>query len=179
MLLPWHDREMKQLSTVEAPAELSRLRREDTAAMAAAVQALTQPNNAEVIQKLEHFMAASGPRSTVRIRHGDHLLVRDQLVIGDEENLISYDPNTGKELVRFLGHDGPVRSVSLHPNGMSMASGGVDKSVRVWDTGEGSQSYCFETGRRVTGVAFSPQHQLAMGFGDSQIMISDMREPRK
>jgi len=111
--------------------------------------------------------------------HGDHLLVRDQLVIGDEESLISYDPNTGQELVRFLGHDGPVRSVSLHPNGMSMASGGVDKSVRVWDTGEGSQSYCFETGRRVTGVAFSPQHQLAMGFGDSQIMISDMREPRK
>ena len=25
----------------------------------------------------------------------------------------------------------------------------------------------------------SKQHQLAMGFGDSQIMVSDMREPRK
>ena len=110
--------------------------------------------------------------------HGDHLLVKDQLVIGDDQGLISYDPSTGTELVRFLGHDGPVRSVSLHPNGMSMASGGTDKSVRVWDTGEGSQSYCFETGRRVTSVAFSPQHQLAMAFADSQIMISDMREPR-
>ena len=111
--------------------------------------------------------------------HGDHLLVKDQLVIGDDESLISYDPNTGHELVQFLGHDGPVRSVALHPNGMSMASGGSDKSVRVWDTGEGSQSYCFETGRLVTVVAFSPQHQLAIGFGNAQIMVSDMREPKK
>jgi hypothetical protein len=30
----------------------------------------------------------------------------------------------------------------------------------------------------VTSVAFSPQHQLAMAFADSEIMISDMREPR-
>jgi WD40 repeat protein len=136
---------------------------------------LYDPIEARKIRELP----AVGDRPCMASGHGDHLLVRDQLVIGDEENLISYDPNTGQELVRFLGHDGPVRSVSLHPNGMSMASGGVDKSVRVWDTGEGSQSYCFETGQRVIGVAFSPQHQLAMGFGDSQIMISDMREPRK
>jgi WD40 repeat protein len=124
-------------------------------------------------------LPATGQRPCIASGHGDHLLVKDQFVIGDDESLISYDPSTGKELVRFLGHDGAVRSVSLHPNGMSMASGGVDQSVRVWDTGEGSQSYCFETGRQVISLAFSPQHQLAMGFGDAQIMISDMREPRK
>lgn len=136
---------------------------------------LCDPRTGTILRRLP----AIGERPCMTSGHGDHLLVKDQLVIGDDESLISYDPNTGRELVQFLGHDGPVRSVTLHPNGMSMASGGSDKSVRVWDTGEGSQSYCFETGRRVTVVAFSPQHQLAIGFSNAQIMVSDMREPQK
>ena len=56
-----------------------------------------RPRTGTILRRLP----AIGERPCMTSGHGDHLLVKDQLVIGDDESLISYDPNTGRELVQF------------------------------------------------------------------------------
>ncbi|MFK5221718.1 WD40 repeat domain-containing protein, partial [Lactobacillus helveticus] len=40
----------------------------------------------------------------------------------------------------LMGHEGPVATLAFHPSGTVLASGGLDKSLILWDvfnTGEG------------------------------------------
>ena len=45
----------------------------------------------------------------------------------------------GAELETFKGHHGPVHSIEFHPSGESFASGSEDGTIRLWDTGSGSE----------------------------------------
>ena len=48
-----------------------------------------------------------------------------------------YDVYTGKEVDLFTGHTGIVYSVSFSPDGMTLASGSQDETVRLWDVATG------------------------------------------
>jgi WD40 repeat protein/tetratricopeptide (TPR) repeat protein len=47
-----------------------------------------------------------------------------------------WDLATGKEVRRFTGHEGPVNSVAVTPDGQYVVSGSVDNTVRVWYIGD-------------------------------------------
>jgi WD40 repeat protein len=72
--------------------------------------------------------------------------------------------------VRTLGkHVGVVRSVAYSPKGKFLASGGDDRTVRIWDS-ETGKAVATLRGHKATvnSVAFSPDGMLVAGGGDDR-----------
>ena len=63
----------------------------------------------------------------------------------------------GKTVQTFVGHFSLISSVAFAPDGKTIASGGYDNAIKLWDTATGKEirTIAGHTSE-VTGVAFSP-----------------------
>ena len=52
---------------------------------------------------------------------------------GDDGDIRLIDFNTGRELATLTGHDAPVISLAISPDGKSIASGSEDGLVRMFN----------------------------------------------
>lgn len=85
------------------------------------------------------------------------------LALGGHEILI-VDPDTGTIAQQESGHDKAILSLAWHPDGIRLASGGLDGMVRVWDTSTNTLITSFDYGPYVLAVAWSPDgNTLAYG----------------
>ena len=86
-----------------------------------------------------------------------------------------YDVHMGKELDLFTGHTSPVRSVCFSPDGMTLASGSRDETIRLWDVATGRHlNTLTEHTDSVDSVCFSPDGMtLASGTRDETIRLWD------
>ena len=93
------------------------------------------------------------------------------LAVG-EDVLKLYEVGSGREKMMFRGHIGVIRGLALSPDGKVLASGGVDRTLRTWDTATGKELTCRPNAGPVLSVAFSPDGKtLAAGCSDSMITL--------
>jgi WD40 repeat protein/serine/threonine protein kinase len=99
----------------------------------------------------------------------------------------AYDAETGQERFPLRGHAGAVQSVAISPDGRTLATGGADRTVRLWDLagwrpGEPSPPVRTLVGHTngVWSVAFSPDGKLlASGGNDGLLVLWDPVSGRK
>ena len=103
-------------------------------------------------------------------------------------SIVLWDVETGKRKVILKGHDFSIQSISFSPDGKMLASGGSDRSVRLWDVTKKlwwnvlkKRSLATFKGHigTVRSVTFSPDGKtLASGSGDGTILLWDLTSTR-
>jgi WD40 repeat protein len=80
-------------------------------------------------------------------------------------------------IVTFRGHTGTVSCVTFSPDGSTLASSSLDKTVRLWNIAEGKGTVAvYEHSNEVYAVAFSPNGALlASATGDSWAPLGPLR----
>jgi RNA polymerase sigma factor (sigma-70 family) len=75
-----------------------------------------------------------------------------------------YEVASGRHVRTLKGHETPVTALSFSPDGATLASGGWDKSARLWDPAAGEAAQRLACPDEVWSVAFSPDGKtLAVG----------------
>ncbi|KAF9939978.1 Ribosome biogenesis protein erb1 [Mortierella alpina] len=64
--------------------------------------------------------------------------------------------------IEYLGHTGRVRSISVDPSGLWLASGSDDKTVRVWEIATGRCMTTYHLDELVTSVVWGPNKEVAV-----------------
>lgn len=85
------------------------------------------------------------------------------------------ETETGQVRAIFRGHKGPVYTVAFDPNGQTLASAGLDCTVKIWVVGQKSLLQSFDSGntKQVNCLAFSPDGKtLAVGGQEADASLA-------
>jgi WD40 repeat protein len=79
------------------------------------------------------------------------------LAVGQGDAVVLWDPATGKEVRRLQGHKDGAFGFAFSPDGKTVASGGLDQTIRLWDLAGGKEIAHFPALQvRVSLLAFTP-----------------------
>lgn len=72
------------------------------------------------------------------------------------------------------GHEGAVNSITISPDGIFCASGGNDRTARIWDTKEGKLLYQLEAEGPINSLSFSPLRYWLVAATDEGVVVWDL-----
>jgi len=108
------------------------------------------------------------------VRHLLELLDRyqdDEVVRGFEWNYWQRLCDNPKKVPTFRGHSDEVSCIAISLDGTRIASGSLDKKVKVWETSSGKELLTFAAHNgAVRGVSFSPDGKWVVSAGDDKIV---------
>lgn len=88
------------------------------------------------------------------------------LFVAGDAAVQQVEVTSGKQIRRFEGHNGPAPGMALAPDGRRLATGGDDRTVRLWDVATGKELRRFEGHTdAVNCVAFSPDGRRLLSGG--------------
>ncbi|KAF4336913.1 transcriptional repressor tup1 [Fusarium beomiforme] len=94
------------------------------------------------------------------------------LVVACEDHIVRvWDMTSGRLNWSLRGHKESVYTLDIMQDGTTIASGGGDGTVRLWDLAEGRHLRTFDVGTTVMAIAFSPNGQL-IAIGDMSQFLS-------
>ncbi len=101
-------------------------------------------------------------------------------MIYGKNNIILYDLNTQEVQTILRGHKKQVYSLSFSPDGKTLASGGLDKTIRIWtvDTGEHKKTLRGHTDQ-VTHIQFADDETLISYGHDKMVRLWDIKKGRQ
>lgn len=76
---------------------------------------------------------------------------------GDDGTVRKWEAETGREVLKLNGHEGPVLCVAFSPDSLKLVSSGYDRTVRIWSAQESSEAVVrIYRGISARAVSFSP-----------------------
>ena len=81
---------------------------------------------------------------------------------------------TGEKLIEFQGHDDPVRSMAVSPDGIHLLTGSEDRTAILWNIDSAKPVWTAKLGGWVTAVTFTPDGKFVVtGTDDRGIHLLD------
>lgn len=97
-----------------------------------------------------------------------------------KKNIILYDLNTQEVQTILAGHKKQVYSLSFSLDGKTLASGGLDKTIRIWtvDTGEHAKTLRGHSDQ-VSHILFKDDETLTSYGNDKMVRLWDIKKGRQ
>jgi WD40 repeat protein len=112
------------------------------------------------------------------IREDFRDIPKDPRMFQEVGELKVWDVATGAELLCFRGA-GRVTSVAFSPNGMTLAFGGRDGTIRLWDVSSGEEcAHLQEDAQPVAAVAFAPDGRTLAAVQEGVAKLWDLDSGR-
>lgn len=93
---------------------------------------------------------------------------------GWDKYVMVWNVSTMKLRTKLVGHNGPVYTVTISPDGSLCASGGKDSTVMLWDVSEGKHLYSLDAGAPINALCFSPKNYWLVAATDEGIKLWDL-----
>lgn len=112
-----------------------------------------------------------------------------RIAVAQMSSLRVWDAESGQQLVRwhsvaeedaYIPHYGGITAIAFSPDGRYLASGGLDRTAKIWDIEEETQLLHLDFLNSVETAAWSPDgSQAAFGGADGRIIVWNRAEGRE